>query len=253
MDDRPIGVFDSGMGGLSVLRDLKSALPGEDFVYFGDNGNAPYGMRGAEDIRALSRRVAERLMEHSVKALVIACNTAASAAEEMLREKFPIPVVGIEPELIDAKARAGERRVLVFATEATLRQPRYIRARDRLCPDAVSIPAPELVLMVERGVLSGEEPERFFRGKLAPYPEGEIGAIVLGCTHFPFLKRAIRSVAPSVPLFDGNARLIRTLSTALAERGLLAGRAEGSHALMTSSDDPAVLARMRMLMEVNVG
>ena len=253
MDNRPIGVFDSGMGGLSVLRDLKSALPGENFIYFGDNGNAPYGTRGAEDILALSLAVAERLMERGVKALVIACNTAASAAEETLREKLPIPVVGIEPELIDAKARAGGKRVIVFATEATLRQPRYLAARERHCPDAVSIPAPELVLMVERGVLAGEEPERFFREKLAPYPEREIGAIALGCTHFSFLKRAIRSVVPSVSLFDGNARLIADLSAALAQRGLLADRGEGSRELLTSSEDPAVLQTMRMLMEVDVG
>ncbi len=246
MGDRPIGVFDSGMGGLSVLRDLVRALPGERFLYFGDNANAPYGPRAPEEIRALSLAAAEKLLARDIKALVIACNTATSAAEEMLRARLDIPVIGIEPELRRAREAAGERKVIVFATAGTLRQPRYLAARAKICPDAISIPAPELVLMVERGVLEGGEPEHFFREKLAPYAGG-IGAIVLGCTHFPFLRRAIAKAAPGIPLFDGNARVIEALRAQLPKRE---APSEGGYGLMTSSKDPAVLARMRMLMEV---
>ena len=123
MRSAPIGVLDSGMGGLSVLHALKGAMPHERFLYFGDNANAPYGPRPPEEIRALTLRTAQTLLDRGVKALVIACNTANSAAGEMLRERLPIPVVGVEPDLTDAHERAGGKRVIVFATQATLALP----------------------------------------------------------------------------------------------------------------------------------
>ena len=189
MQSAPIGVLDSGMGGLSVLHALKRAMPHERFIYFGDNANAPLRPAAAEEIRALTSRTAQKLMDRGVKALVIACNTANSAAGELLRARLPIPVVGVEPDLADAHDRANGKRVLVFATQATLALPLYRDMRRRLCPEAISIPAPELVMMVERGVLSGEEPETFFREKLRPWAAEEIGAIVLGA-------RILSSCAP---------------------------------------------------------
>ena len=167
MQSAPIGVLDSGMGGLSVLHALRRAMPHERFLYYGDNANAPYGPRPPEEIRALTSRTAQKLMDRGIKALVIACNTANSAAGELLRARLPIPVVGVEPDLADAHDRANGKRVLVFATQATLALPLYRDMRRRLCPEAISIPAPELVMMVERGVLSGEEPEAFFRENCA--------------------------------------------------------------------------------------
>ena len=245
----PIGVFDSGMGGVSVLRDLRAAFPGERFVYFGDNANAPYGTRAPEEIRALSFAAAQRLLRRGIKALVIACNTATAAADEALRATLSIPVIGIEPELRRAVEAAQGKKVVVFATAATLSQERFARARARYCPDAVAIPAPELVLMVERGVLLGAEPEAFFRARLSSFASGQVGAIVLGCTHFPFLRGAIAKVAPQIPCFDGNARVIEHLREALAERGLLAEGSAGAVELSTSSEDPAVYQRMRALLE----
>ena len=128
MRSAPIGVLDSGMGGLSVLHALKRAMPHERFVYFGDNANAPYGPRPPEEIRALTLNTAQTLLKRGVKALVIACNTANSAAGDMLKQRLPIPVVGVEPDLADARERAGNKRVIVFATQATLAMPLY-RAR----------------------------------------------------------------------------------------------------------------------------
>ena len=120
MQSAPIGVLDSGMGGLSVLHALRRAMPHERFLYYGDNANAPYGPRPPEEIRALTSRTAQKLIDRGIKALVIACNTANSAAGELLRTRLPIPVVGVEPDLADAHDRANGKRVLVFATQATL-------------------------------------------------------------------------------------------------------------------------------------
>ena len=143
MQSAPIGVLDSGMGGLSVLHALKRAMPHERFIYFGDNANAPYGPRPPEEeIRALTSRTAQKLMDRGVKALVIACNTANSAAGELLRARLPIPVVGVEPDLADAHDRANGKRVLVFATQATLALPLYRDMRRRLCPEL--FPSPRL-------------------------------------------------------------------------------------------------------------
>ncbi|HIS03125.1 MAG TPA: glutamate racemase [Candidatus Pullichristensenella avicola] len=249
MRSAPIGVFDSGMGGLGVVRALRAAMPCERLIFFGDNANAPYGEKTPEEIRALSLRAAQTLTDRGVKALVVACNTATSAAEAALRQRLDIPVVGIEPDLASARAIAGDKRVIVFATQATLSLPRYLEAKGRLCPNAVSIPAPELVQMVERGAVAGEEPEAFFREKLAPW-RGEIGAIVLGCTHFTFLRAPLRAVAPGIALLDGIARLTRNLRSMLAAADALAETGEGGVELHTSASDPAVMARMRALYEM---
>ena len=118
MNTAPIGVFDSGMGGLSVLSALRAALPSEHFVYYGDNAHAPYGPRDAKEVICFSRFAAQKLMERGIKALIIACNTASSASLEILREELPVPVFGLEPELRRAREVAGEKGVLVLATEA---------------------------------------------------------------------------------------------------------------------------------------
>ena len=248
MQSAPIGVLDSGMGGLSVLHALRRAMPHERFLYYGDNANAPYGPRPPEEIRALTLRTAQTLLDRGVKALVIACNTANSAAGEMLRERLPIPVVGVEPDLTDAHERAGGKRVIVFATQATLALPLYRDMRRRFCPEAVSIPAPELVMMVERGVLSGREPEAFFREKLRAWPGEEIGAIVLGCTHFIFLRPVLATIAPGVPVFDGVEPVIDDLRATLSRSGALAEQGDGGVELLTSSDEPGIRARMRALL-----
>lgn len=250
MADRPIGVFDSGMGGISVLRDLKRALPSESYIYYGDNKNAPYGVRSKDDIERLAFAVARKLIDRDIKALVIACNTASSAAEDSLREELSIPVIGIEPELVRAKRAAGDKKVLVFATAATLKQKRYLVSLSRNCPGAISIPSPELVLMVERGVTEGEEPEAYFREKLKGIPLDSIGAIVLGCTHFSFLKPAVAKVAPGIPMFDGNQRVIEALMKALLESGELKTDGEGSIELLSSSEDPAVSELMYKLLKL---
>ena len=163
----PIAVFDSGLGGISVLRALVQRLPGEDFLYFGDSANAPYGVRPVAEVRRLTQDVIGRLYDRGIKAAVIACNTATSAAIGPLRAAFPdIPVIGIEPALKPAVAH--HRRVLVLATPLTLREEKFVALMHQCagcagCAEIVPLPCPELVEFVERGELPHHEAQKSTR------------------------------------------------------------------------------------------
>ena len=188
----PIAVFDSGLGGISVLRALVQRLPGEDFLYFGDSANAPYGVRPVAEVRRLTQDVIGRLYDRGIKAAVIACNTATSAAIGPLRAAFPdIPVIGIEPALKPAVAH--HRRVLVLATPLTLREEKFVALMHQCagcagCAEIVPLPCPELVEFVERGELDSPALTAYLARQLGPYA-GRVDAAVLGCTHFPFVRR----------------------------------------------------------------
>lgn len=201
----PIAVFDSGLGGISVLRALVQRLPGEDFLYFGDSANAPYGVRPAEEVRRLTQDVIARLYDRGIKAAVIACNTATSAAIGPLRAAFPdIPVIGIEPALKPAVAH--HRRVLVLATPLTLREEKFAALMQQCagCAEITPLPCPELVEFVERGELDSPALTAYLARQLGPYA-GRVDAAVLGCTHFPFARRAIRAaLGGAVALYDGS-------------------------------------------------
>ena len=189
----PIAVFDSGLGGISVLRALVQRLPGEDFLYFGDSANAPYGVRPVAEVRRLTQDVIARLYDRGIKAAVIACNTATSAAIGPLRAAFPdIPVIGIEPALKPAVAH--HRRVLVLATPLTLREEKFVALMHQCagCAEITPLPCPELVEFVERGELDSPALTAYLARQLGPYA-GRVDAAVLGCTHFPFARRAIRA------------------------------------------------------------
>ena len=178
----PIAVFDSGLGGISVLRALVQRLPGEDFLYFGDSANAPYGVRPVAEVRRLTQDVIGRLYDRGIKAAVIACNTATSAAIGPLRAAFPdIPVIGIEPALKPAVAH--HRRVLVLATPLTLREEKFVALMHQCagCAEIVPLPCPELVEFVERGELDSPALTAYLARQLGPYA-GRVDAAVLGCT-----------------------------------------------------------------------
>ena len=194
----PIGVIDSGLGGVSTLRQLVMRFPREDFLYFGDCGNAPYGSRPVGEIRALALSACRRMEENGAKALVIACNTSVSVALDTLTGALSIPVVGIRPAIARAAALPGDGRVLMLATEATAASEGYHAFLNTL-PNAgrvVSVGCPaDVVRNVEAGELSPAAYEKHLHHVLAPY-EGEIfDAIVLGCTHYPFAFTAIRTYA----------------------------------------------------------
>ena len=246
-DGRPIGIFDSGVGGVSVLRDLTRLLPHERFVYYGDNKNAPYGTRSEEEIRALSLDVANWLLSRDVKAMLVACNTATSAAIQTLRERLSIPVVGMEPALKPAYELHADGKILVLATPATLRQAKFHRLYERYGEHAVALPCPELVEFVESGRCEGDEIDAYLARRFADVQGEKLAAAVLGCTHFSFLKKALGRALPGVPLLDGNEGSARRLEYLLRENGTLREDGEGSVEFFTSGDEDVFLPLMRRL------
>ena len=251
--DQPIVAFDSGGGGVSVLRALVRELPGEDFVYFGDSANAPYGPRPTEEIRALTLEALTRLKaETDFKAAVIACNTATSAAIGDLRAAWPeLPVIGIEPALKPAANRHPGGTVVVLATETTLREEKFAALTRRMGDRCriVGLACPELVEFVERGETESPDLENYLRRVLEPWREAD--AVVLGCTHFPFAAAALgRVLSPATELLDGSFGTARNTRSQLAERSLLRETGEGSVTFRNSSPDPGVIERCRRLLQM---
>ncbi len=255
MRDLPVGVFDSGLGGISVLRELVKELPGEDFLYFGDSANAPYGSRSTEEIRRLTIDNAEMLFALGIKALVIACNTATSAAIEDLRSQYPDRIIiGIEPALKPAVSNFPGGKILVMATEATLREKKFSALLDlhdqscRIC----KCPCPELVRFVERGELDSPALHRVLLKELTAHLDPLPDAVVLGCTHFPFLKTAIQKVVgPQCPLLDGSLGTAKETKRRLQEKALLSSNAQGHVTFRNSSEDPRLLTLAQSLLQQN--
>ncbi len=235
---RPIGVFDSGVGGISVLRELVKLMPQEHYLYYGDSANAPYGDKTTEQVRQLTLNAAKMLVERGVKALVVACNTATSAAISLLREKYPeLVVIGIEPALKVAADRFPEGQIGVMATSVTLREEKFQHQTERF-PDVqiYSIPAPGLVEMIEEDRLKDEEAYEFLENLLAPY-RGRLDAMVLGCTHYPFAAKLIGKIlGPGTVLLDGGEGTARQTKRCLEVAGLL-NQGEGSITIESSGSD----------------
>ena len=239
-----IAVFDSGVGGISVLRHLVRVLPGERFLYFGDSANAPYGSRPTEEVRQLTLDGAKYLLDnYPLKALVIACNTATAAAVRQVREKYPdLIVIGIEPALKVAADHFPGGRIGVMATQVTLREEKFdllLHRFDRDCT-ITKIPAPGLVQLVEQGKVDHPETDALLHGILDPYV-GQLDALVLGCTHYPFAAAAIgRVLGPEVRLLEGGDGTARETRRRLEKAGLLE-QGPGEVKIINSSPDPAMI------------
>ena len=243
-----IAVFDSGVGGISVLRHLVRILPGERFIYYGDSANAPYGSRSTQEVRALTlAAVGKLLAEYPLKALVIACNTATAAAVNDVRAAHPeLIVVGIEPALKVAADHFPGGRVGVLATEVTLREEKFDTLLHRFDENVTisKIPAPGLVELVEHGKVDAPETEALLRKVLGPYL-GKLDAVVLGCTHYPFARNAIRRIlGDDVVLLDGGEGTARETRRRLEQAGLLENGG-GEVILRNSSPDPDMLRLSR--------
>lgn len=221
----PIGVFDSGVGGISVLRELAFLMPNENYIFYGDSKNAPYGTKSLEDVQRLTCADAEHLMEKGIKALVVACNTATSAAIHILREKYKdMPVIGIEPALKPAVLFQENPRVLVMATPMTLREKKFQKLMLRFQEKAeiLPLPCPGLVEFVERGELESDALKRFLQELFSDYQRTRIDAVVLGCTHYPFVRSMIEQVlGDGVTVFDGGAGTARETRRKLMAAGIL--------------------------------
>lgn len=250
--DQYIAVFDSGVGGISVLRHLRRELPMERFLYFGDGANAPYGTRPTEQIRELTLNAAQRLMERGVKALVVACNTATAAAVKDLRLKYPDTIiVGIEPALKLATDRYPEGTVGVMATPATLREGKFARLMERCAQHCtvVKLPAAGLVELVESGEGNSQRAEALLAPLLLPY-RGKLDAVVLGCTHYPFAADTIRRLlGEDVELLDGGLGTALQTKRRLQEADLLR-TGDGQIIIENSLNDPKTITFCHSLLEL---
>lgn len=238
-----IGIFDSGVGGLSVAREIRRQLPHEHLLYFADSAYCPYGGRSAEEIRDRSLAIGGYLIEQGAKVLVVACNSASGAALEALRESYPLPVVGMEPAVKPAALTTRTGRIGVMATAATLAAQRFDRLMENYAREVevVAQPCPGLVELVEEGEFAGERVREALTGILEPLRRAEVDAVVLGCTHYPFLQEEIaRVLGPQVTLIDSAPAVARQTRRVLEERGLLAAEGEGSLHVVTSGDPERV-------------
>ena len=240
-----IAVFDSGLGGISVLRHLRQQMPGERYLYFGDSANAPYGSRSTEEVRTLTMAAAEKLLARKpLKALVLACNTATAAAVKQLRQKYPeLIIIGIEPALKVAADNFPGGRIGVMATEVTLREEKFDALLHRFDENCIvtKIPMPGLVQLIEAGKTAGEEVEALLRSRLEGCT-GQLDAVVLGCTHYPLAAKAISKVlGEQVVLLDGGAGTARETKRRLERAGLLEAGA-GELILENSRKDPDMTA-----------
>ena len=249
----PVLFFDSGVGGISILRRSVRLLPCEDYLYFGDSLHAPYGVRSLGEVRELCLNALEPLIARGVKALVVACNTATSAAIGALRERYPdLIVIGTEPAIKPAVERHEGGRILVMATPMTLKEEKFLALQAQYQPRAeiIPLPCPGLMEFVEQGVTSGGAVEGYLLDKLEPYRNVPVSAIVLGCTHYPFLTGAIRRiVGRHVEIIDGADGVAQQLRSRLAAENLLSARTEpGRVAFENSLDQPEILELCRTLL-----
>jgi len=226
----PVGVFDSGVGGLSVLRVLKEVLPHENFIYYGDSANAPYGEKTAAEVTVVAENVVRELLHYGAKAIVIACNTATSAAAAYLREKYAsLPIIGMEPAVKPAANCAEHPTVLVMATPLTLKEEKFRKLIGKFEDKAefIDVPCHGLVELIERGITDGDEMDAYLSGLLTPHVSGrKIDAAVLGCTHYIHAREAIEKAlrkltGNDVEIHDGALGTARETLHRLSDAGLL--------------------------------
>lgn len=245
----PIGVFDSGVGGLAVAAEIRKLLPAENLLYYADHAYFPYGSKDPQDVRARSAAVAATLIERGAKAIVVACNTASSLALADLRSRFPVPFVGIVPAVKPAALTTRTGKVGVLATAATFRTRVFADLVEQFAQGVTLInqACPDLVAAVEAGDTdAGWLPERV-REHLDPMLAGGIDTLVLGCTHYSFLRRPIEEAAgPDVTIIDAAQPVARQVQRVLQQSGLLNDEAGvGSLAYLSSSN----LDEIRVILE----
>ncbi len=229
--DAPLGVFDSGLGGLTVVRALREALPDEHMIYLGDNARVPYGTKGASTVIKYALGCSRHMVDRGVKALVVACNTVSAVAPERLRVELDIPVLGVvEPGARAAVAATRTGRIGVLATAGTIASGAYPRAVAQVSTRAEVIgqPAPLLVPLAEEGWTSGEVPRLAIRRYLEPLARASVDVVVLGCTHYPLLRGLIEEevrdlIGPHVAVVDSALATAHEVRSFLVARGLARG------------------------------
>lgn len=219
---QPIGFLDSGVGGLSVLRQAVKMMPNENYVYFGDSKNAPYGTKSVEEVKELTFDSVDFLLKKNIKALVVACNTATSVAINDLRHRYNMPIIGIEPALKPAVELKNRGKIVIMATPMTLKEKKFSELMEKYKEkvDIVSMPCPKLVEYIENGITEGKEINNYLREKFKDYDEKELGAIVLGCTHYPFIKKELSKIFKDVDIIDGSVGTVKQLKRKLLKSNI---------------------------------
>ena len=221
MENRPIGVFDSGIGGLSVLAKIIKVLPNEKYIYFADTENVPYGVKTNNQIKKYVKQAVDFLISKNVKAIVIACNTATSVAIEDLRKNYNIPIIGIEPAAKPAVEKRNNKKVLLMATPVTVREEKLKKLLRRVDSEhSVDLLAmPELVNFAEKEDFTSSKVENYIIEQLKEYDLNKYSELVLGCTHFPFFKEILRKVFPKdVQIIDGSYGVANRLKDILENK-----------------------------------
>ncbi|HTG69482.1 MAG TPA: glutamate racemase [Candidatus Udaeobacter sp.] len=245
-----IGFFDSGIGGLTVLAEALRRLPDKDFLYMADTLHVPYGTKSKEDVKGYILEAVGTMMNEGIDALVVACNTATSIAITELRERYSLPIVGMEPAVkpaVEMNSATG-KRVLVFATPLTLQLPKYYALVSRVDDMGIvdSLPLPELVHYCESLQFDKQIMNEYFRAKLAGYDLNDYGIIVLGCTHYPFYKDILRELLPAhIAIVDGNVGTVKRLSALLSRYGIAGGGGSGNVQFMCTGNEPAYIDKMQ--------
>jgi glutamate racemase len=241
--DGPVGIFDSGVGGLSVAREIHRALPTEDLLYVADTAYCPYGDRPDEEVRRRTLLLGSHMQEMGAKLLVVACNTATGAALEPLRAALRVSVVGLEPAVKTAVARTRTKRVGVLATSGTVRSARLARLI-REHADGVQVlaqPCPGLADRIEAGELDGPALDARLRELTSPLMRAGVDEVVLGCTHYAFVSEALAQVlGPGVELIESAPAIARRTQSLLAQGGLARPEGQGSFRLLTTGDPAKV-------------
>lgn len=224
-NNKPIAFLDSGVGGISVLNEAIEMMPNENYLYFGDSKNAPYGTKRSKEVRELTEKNVEFLIERGAKAIVIACNTATSAAAEYLRKKYKeIPIVGVEPALKPAVLKHKGNKILVMATPMTLVEKKFktLMTQYETEADIIPVPCGGLMEFVEEGILEGKKLESFLTDILSDDSYKNPKAVVLGCTHYPFIKESIKNViGHDIEIYDGGYGTAKQLQRRLQKNELL--------------------------------
>lgn len=255
----PIGVFDSGVGGLSVMLKIRNILPSEDIIYFADSAYCPYGTRPPEIIHHRTMALSEFMVSKGVKIIVVACNTASSAGLNELRQQYTIPIVGMEPALKPAAELTKNKKVGILATGVTLAGERYSSLVKRYANGikVVSQPCPGLVELVEAGEINGPKAERMLKSYLNSLIRENVDTIVLGCTHYPFLRPLIESIVDNeVQVIDTGEAVARRVSQVLDDNDLAApAKRNGKEDFFTSGEPEKVKKVMERLWpngEINI-
>ncbi|MCM1256431.1 MAG: glutamate racemase [Roseburia sp.] len=237
----PIAVFDSGVGGISVLRELIHIMPQENFYYYGDSANAPYGTKDLEEVRKLTIDHVDRFIAEGAKAVVVACNTATSAAVRILRQKYEdVPIIGIEPALKPAVLSRENPNVVVMATPMTIREEKFHNLMDRYTHMAhiIPLPCPGLMEYIEHGDIQSTDLEAFLEKLFDPFDKQKLDAVVLGCTHYPFVSRELKKVlGEDVALFDGGEGVARETKRRLKVKKLLSQDENPGKVLLANSEN----------------